>query len=190
MAETIHISVDNLNEHFLDNIKEQYPNASLEIKVKATTPKDALKEKEFWEIIHLLDWSDNQEDELVIKPAITALASRKMRHIYEFQDFLSEKLFLLDTKIHAQNVGENNYINETTYFSVDEFLYARCCVIANGEAAFKTVLQDPTKMPKDLTFEALLSIARKAYHLKIGKILTYQPKFNIETFANKKGWSS
>ena len=188
MAQTIHISVDNLNEDFLDNIKEQYPNASLEIKVKTTATKEGLKDVEFWEIIDLLDWSKNQSDELIIKPAIAALAAKKMRHIYEFQDFLSEKLFLLDTKIHAQNVGENSYINEATYFSVDEFLYARCCVVANGKTVFKTVLQAATKMPKNLTFEAILSIARKAYKLKTGKTLTYQPKFNIETFANKKGW--
>ena len=186
MAQTIHISVDNLNVHFLDNIKEKYPNASLEIKVKSNN-KEGLQENEFWKIIDLLDWSE-KEDTLIIKPAIDALANKKMRHIYEFQDLLSEKLFLLDTKLHAQNIGEDAYVNESTFFSVDGFLYARCCVVANGKTTYETILKYPTKMPKDYTFEAILGIANKAYHLKTGKNFKYVPKFNIETFANKKAW--
>lgn len=189
MAQTINISVDNLNEHFLDNIKEQYPNASLEIKVKSENVKGALKESQFWKIISLLDWS-KKKDELIIQPAIEALVNKEIRHIYEFQDFLSQKLFLLDTKLHAQNVGENAYVNESSFFSVDDFLYARCCVVANGKTTYKSVLKNPTNMPKDLTFEPILSIARKTYTIKIGKEFKYVPKFNIETFANKTAWKS
>ncbi|MEM1121368.1 MAG: DUF4240 domain-containing protein [Bacteroidota bacterium] len=189
MAQTIHISVDNLDVQFLDNIKEQYPNASLEIKVNSDQQKEALQEREFWEIIDQLDWSQ-KTDELIILPAVDAILLKKMRHIYEFQDLLSKKLFQLDTKAHAQNVGENSYIDEATFFSVDEFLYARCCVVANGQVAFESVLEDPTKMPKNLTFEPLLSIAQAAYKLKTGREFNYVPTSSIETFANKKKWIS
>ena len=113
-----------------------------------------------------------------------------MRHIYEFQDFLSQKLFLLDTRLYAQNVGENAYVNESSFFSTDDFLYARCCVVANGKTVYNSILKNPTKMPKDITFEPILSIARKTYTIKTGKEFKYVPKFNMETFANKKRWTS
>ena len=45
-------------------------------------------------------------------------------------------------------------------------------------------------MPKDLTFEALLTVAHNAYFQKTGKKFRYVPTFNMETFANKKGWAA
>ncbi len=43
-------------------------------------------------------------------------------------------------------------------------------------------------MPKDLTFEVLLSIPRKAYELKTGEKFQYVPAYIYETFANTVGW--
>ncbi|MEK7255383.1 MAG: DUF4240 domain-containing protein, partial [Bacteroidota bacterium] len=167
MFETIHISVDNLNDRFIENLREQYPHAALEIKVDKKTNGDSLSEQQFWSIIHSLDWSKGDENsDAVIEPAVKKLVAHPVRHIYEFQDILAKKLHALDTRAHAENAGENAWKGENDFFSVDEFLYARCCVVANGEAFFKQVLKDPTAMPQDLTFEALLRIARKAYRLK------------------------
>jgi hypothetical protein len=45
-------------------------------------------------------------------------------------------------------------------------------------------------MPKDLTFEPLLSLAAKAYKLKTGKTFDYSSHFNFETYGNKEGWSN
>ena len=73
-------------------------------------------------------------------------------------------------------------------FSVDNFLYARCCVVANGKNAFQEVQKNPTLMPKDKTFEAILYIASTAYTRKMGKKYSYSPTFPIETYSNKKGW--
>ena len=88
--------------------------------------------------------------------------------VYLFQDILSEKLYKLDTKNHALNIGEDSWLTDK-YFSVDNFLYARCCVIANGQEAFEVVLNNPSEMPKDLTFEPLLSLAAKTYEFKTKK---------------------
>jgi hypothetical protein len=44
-------------------------------------------------------------------------------------------------------------------------------------------------MPKDLTFEALLSLASKAYFRKTGKKFDYLPLTSIETYSNSIGWS-
>ena len=190
MFDTIRISIDNLDQHFIENLKEQFPHSSLEIKVDENKVNESLTQEQFWEVIGLLDWSKGDDNEAVIKPAVERLASLPVRHIYEFQDLLSEKLHRLDTKIHAENTGENAWKGKDDFFSVDEFLYARCCVVANGKKAYETVLKTPAEMPKDLAFEALLRLARQAFFLKTGKQFRYVPSFNFETFANQKGWKA
>jgi Protein of unknown function (DUF4240) len=185
-----HVSVDNLTNNFLDNIKEQYPHAELEINVKTPKPFEGLTEKAFWDIIACFDWSDSEDDAAVIEQAVKILSEKPFRHIYEFQDILSAKLHALDTRNHAAQTGENAFLDKDSDFSVDEFLYARCCVVANGSDFYKKVLQQPSSMPKDLTFESLLTVAHQAYFRKTGKQFRYVPAYNIETFSNKKGWIS
>ena len=67
-------------------------------------------------------------------------------------------------------------------------MYSRCTVVASGEVAYKTVLEDPSQMPVDVDFEPLLYIASDAYTLKTGKSFEYLPTFSIETYANKESW--
>ncbi len=76
----------------------------------------------------------------------------------------------------------------TKPFSSDNFLYARACVVANGKDFYEKVLADPSQMPKDLSFEALLSLARKAYKKKTGQTFDYSPTITYETFSNPEGW--
>lgn len=188
MFDTIRISVDNLDAGFVERLREHYPSSSLEIKVVKQQETERLSEEQFWELVSLLDWSKTGDDTLVIEPVVQQLAARPMRQVYEFQDMLSEKLHRLDTKAHAQHVGENAWQGEDQPFSADEFLYARCCVVANGKAAYGAAVKDPSQMPHDLSFEPFLRIARKAYFNKTGKPFRYVPAFNMETFANKEGW--
>lgn len=70
---------------------------------------------------------------------------------------------------------------------MDDFLYVRCCVVANGKAAFEEVLQHPEKMP-DLTFSGLLHLAAWAYELKTGKPFVHLSAYNYETYSNENGW--
>jgi hypothetical protein len=188
---TLHynLSIDNITDSFLQTLREQYPHAKLEIRVKSPKIINGLTENAFWDIIACFNWSDPDNDEAVIEQAVKVLAEKPMRHIYEFQDMLSAKLYALDTRQHAEHTGENAYQGKDSDFSADEFLYARCCCVANGKSFYETVLKQPELMPKDLTFEALLTVAHKAYNLKTGKQFRYIPTYNIETFANQKGWS-
>lgn len=185
-----HVFVDNLSDNFLSNIKEHYPHAELEIKVKTPKTYEGLTENAFWDIIACFDWSDEEDDAAVIGQAVQVLSEKPLRHIYEFQDLLSAKLYALDTRNHAAQTGENAYLDENSDFSADEFLYARCCVVANGFDFYEKVLHEPSLMPKDLTFESLLTLAHQAYFHKTGKQFRYVPTYNIETFSNKKGWIS
>ena len=103
-----------------------------------------------------------------------------MSFIYQFEDKLSEKLYLLYTRQHALNFRKP--------LSVDVFLYARCAVVANGEVAFEIGLNDPAQIPTDVDFEPLLYIASDAYLMKTGKQFEYVPTFSVETYSNKEGW--
>jgi Protein of unknown function (DUF4240) len=146
------------------------------------------EEDEFWAIISKLDWNQ-KNDAQIIEPAVKALSDKPISAIYYFQNLLSEKLYNLDTKVFAKNIGKNAY-SSGKFFSVDNFLYARCCVIANGREAYEFVINDPIQMPKNITFEALLSLAKDAYHRKTGQTMRYAPSFSIETFSNKLGWAN
>jgi ADP-heptose:LPS heptosyltransferase len=188
MTQQYHLSTDMLTPNFFETLKERFPHAKLDIQVKTSEAFNGLSEKDFWAIIAHFDWSDVENDAAIIGKAIQVLAEKPVRQIYEFQDTLSEKLHALDTRTHATHTGENAWEGENNDFSADEFLYARCCVVANGSDFYKKVLENPEFMPKNLAFESLLTIAHQAYKLKTGKQFRYVPSHNIETFANRKGW--
>jgi len=152
------------------------------------SPKKMLSDEQFWNIISKLDWEHQGNDEKVLEPAIRELSKLKVSEIKKFEETLAYKLFQLDTKSHAQNIGEYSYDEKEDYISVDRFLYARCAVIANGRLTYEEIVKDASKMLKDIDFEALLSLSEDAYELKTGKEWTYETGISYETFSNIKGW--
>lgn len=189
MTTTIKLPLRSLNPAVVQDLQEKYPEAEISVELHQDRNQAPLSEKHFWEIIALLDWSKEGDDDAVVEPAIAHLVVGPVRHIFEFADLLSEKLYALDGRAYAEHMGEDAW-SPDRYFSVDTFLYARCCVVANGQELYKQVLHDPTKMPKDITFEALLYIPSEAYERKTGRQYDYVPSFPIETYSNKEGWKN
>ncbi|MFN0035505.1 MAG: DUF4240 domain-containing protein [Saprospiraceae bacterium] len=188
MTAVLKMNVQELDTKFVEDMKHQFTHSELEIRVHDQPDTAAIfTAKDFWETIGLLDWSREDDDAKVVEPAIRALESQPLAHIYRFADILSEKLWHLDTKGHAQVFLDDP--EEEGYLSVDDFLYARCAVVANGQKSYEKVLNKPSEMPKDLTFEPLLYIAMNAYKHKTGKELMLLPAFNYETYSNKNGWA-
>lgn len=186
MASTIlRAPLQSVNPARLRELQEMYPKAELQIEVGQAAPK--MSEAAFWKLINLLDWSKTGDDDAVLAPLVDKLAASPLRSIYEFQDHLSEKLFALDREDIARETGEDGW-KKGRYFSVDGFLYARCCVVANGRAAFEKVVNGPASMPKDMDFEAILYAAAEAFERKTGKPFDYMPAFNYETYSNQAGW--
>lgn len=148
----------------------------------------ALSEAEFWRLIAKLDWQQTGDDEAVCAPLVAALATKPVAAIEAFEERLAQKLHALDTEARAREIGELAYIGSGDGFSVDQFLYARCCVVANGQRQYETVLADPKQMPKDMEFEALLGVAAAAYEAKTGAAWDFTPMVSYETFANGNGW--
>ena len=180
MTATYQIKSTALTPQFVQDLQEKYGESELEIRVHKGTRTHILSDEQFWHIISLLDWTKLGNDEAVVAPVIAHLSNLPVSFIYQFEDKLSEKLYQLDTRQHA--------VKFKNPLSVDDFLYSRCVVVANGKRAFQTVLNDPTQMPTDVDFESLLYIASDAYTLKTGKEFAYLPTFSVETYANSEGW--
>jgi predicted DNA-binding WGR domain protein len=148
-----------------------------------------MSEEVFWRIIRLFDWKKLGDDEAVVEPAVAALAQMNVADIERFEDILAEKLYALDTRAHAREIGEEAF-QPGKHFSVDWFLYERCAVVANGREFHESVLADPTQMPKDMEFEAILSVAASAYQRKTGQEFEHPTPLSYETYSNREGWPS
>lgn len=187
---TIHyLKLKDLDERFIRELQAEHSDENVEIviHVHPRPVGEILSEETFWQIIDLLDW-EQEDDEAIVEPVVAHLARLPIALIYQFLDKLSEKLYLLDTRAHAENSGNNAYRPDAP-FSVDLFLYDRCCVVANGRQFFEDVLADPALMPKDLSFEPILYVASDAYERKMEKPMEdYLPVYNYETFSNEEGW--
>ncbi|MEM1317333.1 MAG: DUF4240 domain-containing protein [Pseudomonadota bacterium] len=145
---------------------------------------------QFWDLIALLDWDKLGDDDAVVEPVVAALARGPLSEIEAFEQTLSEKLYELDTRAHAENIGEQAYRGDEEAFSVDWFLYARCVVVANGRELFESLISTPSKMVQGLEFEALLYIAANAWERKTGDEMDFMATVSYETFSNETGWSS
>ena len=193
---TIHkIKLKEVNLQFIQQLQQAHPQEDMELEIIVRPVSDTpssqttMDEAEFWKIIALFNWEKIGDDDAVMASAITYLSEKSVQDIQIFQDILSEKLYLLDGQVYAQNIGDSAY-QKDAHFSVDNFLYARCCVVANGKRYYEHILENPEDMPKNLTFEALLYLANEAHLKKVGKKWQYVPKWNFETFFNLKGWNS
>lgn len=170
-------------------LKSKYPEAMLRVEAEDRLHSGSMDETQFWAIIALLDWRTMNAD-LVLAPAIETLSQVSKEDIHTFHELLNEKLYSLDRRSFAEQLGSNHYPpTEGRGFSVDGFLYARCCVVANGKAFYEAVMADPAKMPKEYGFESLLYLPQKAWKLKTGgDNYDYFPKVWSETFSNATGW--
>jgi len=147
-----------------------------------------MKETLFWTLISLLNWGAVGDDEIVIKPVVTSLSELSIEEIQSFEDILAQKLYSLDAEKYAKEIGKEAYVSDDKHFSADGFLYSRCVVVSNGEKIYNHILNKPKDFPKDIEFEALLTIAQKAYEKKTGDDWNYVSKTNYETYSNKPGW--
>ena len=149
----------------------------------------SMSEDVFWRIIGLFNWKKLGDDDAVIGPAVRALSQMSEDDIRQFEEILAEKLYALDTLAHASEIGEDSY-QPGKYFSVDEFLYTRACVVANGPKFYEQVLANPTAMPEDAEFEALLSVGRMAWERRTGDDeFDHATDVCYETYSNRAGWA-
>ncbi|HND88140.1 MAG TPA: DUF4240 domain-containing protein [Saprospiraceae bacterium] len=187
MATVLKVNINDLNSQFFYDLGQKVSDsAEIEIRIPEKKPKiEIFSDVDFWQIIGLFDWSKEGADE-IMAPAIKKLADMPVVNIYLFADKLSEKLHQLDTRLHGEAYLKNE---DEDCLSVDDFLYVRCAVVAEGKAYFDKVLENPSEFPADLSFEPILNLPDQAYELKTGRVFEYFPAVSYETYSNKKAWN-
>ena len=188
MTNILRYPLRNISPETISDLQEKYPNASVQIELHDTPVAGGLSEPAFWELIDLLDWKHLGNDDAVVEPLVQALGQAPLRHIYDFKDILSQKLYLIDTVEHARQIGQRAFREDAEDFSADGFLFARCCAVANGKEQYEAIMQNPALIPKDLEFAPLLRIANEAHRRSQGTVLKYVSAYSVETFSNHKGW--
>lgn len=168
-------------------IKKGYVEGTAPEYEKPNWSSMSMSENVFWRVIGLFNWNKIGDDEAVIEPAVKALAEMTEDDIKQFEDILAEKLYALDTEAHAREIGEDAY-DPPKYFSPDWFLYSRCAVVANGPEYHSIVCAQPSEMPKDVEFEALLTVAETAFERKTGREFDHPANLSYETYSNQDGW--
>lgn len=186
MTTILRVNIKDINLQFLKDLEEKAgASAQVEIKVESSKHGEGLfSEEQFWQLIELFDWKQKNRAD-IIQPAVIALAKMPVSAIYLFEDFLSEKLFNIDTKQHA-----TAYMKQQTddYFSVDDFLYVRCAAVAEGRLYYENIETNPAALSADIDFEHILLVAAEAYKLKTGREFEYSPLYNYETKSNIDKW--
>jgi hypothetical protein len=186
MQTAVKLPLRSLNPNLISDLQKKYPEAELHIVIAdASDQATVMNENRFWDILSLLDWSKEGNDDAVLEPAIRALSALSESAIVSFYDLLSEKLYLLDGRVYAEySVPEHEGV------SSDLFLYARCGVVAQGQTYYENVLKNPDAFPQLLYFEALLYLPERAWFRKTGNEFEAFPKYIFETGFNPNGWGA
>jgi len=186
MNTAIKMPLRSLDPVLVRDLQEKYPAAVVSIEVGASAESATMDERQFWNMLALLDWGRKRNED-IIAPAVEALSRFSEEDIFCFDQILAEKLHALNGEAFAKPLGWGDAGGQ--YFSVDVFLHARCCAVANGKAFYEKVLKNPARMPKECSFEPLLYLAEKAHRLKTGgDRYDFLPSVSYETFGNKDGW--
>ncbi|MFF9076997.1 DUF4240 domain-containing protein [Streptomyces sp. NPDC014646] len=149
-----------------------------------------MDEARFWALIASFDWERAGDDDAVLAPASRVLQELPPQEVVAFEDLLATKLYALDTREHARwcYQGEADPDNGDDCISADDFLYARCVVVANGRDFYEGVLADPSRFPTGMEFESLLYLASNAYEARTGDPHDQLTSVSWESFSNTDGW--
>lgn len=145
-----------------------------------------MSDDDFWQCIDLLDWSTTEPAD-VVELLVRHRAARPVEAIGGFHRNLSGKLFDLDRLEFARQIGTYSF-GSAAGFSPDHFLDVRAAVVANGRRFYDEVVADPERMPKDLEFEELTTVAERAYSRKTGRTPLFLGAKPTETYSNTDGW--
>ena len=123
------------------------------------------------------------DEEEAVEPLVNALAKVSPEDIGGFAEVLAQRLYALDGRKYADEAGESKG-------SDDAFLYARCFVVAQGESYYRSVLADPTRMPKSLQqwCEPLLEVASIAHEGATGEPREFETSVSYETGSHRAQW--
>ena len=88
----------------------------------------------FWTTMELCDWKKEGDDDKVLKPVVEYLSKQEDSVIFEFDDFMTELLYNLDTEKLAEQCEKVD-----PQMCDDTFLYSRCVALINGPDYYEKV---------------------------------------------------
>jgi Protein of unknown function (DUF4240) len=135
---TFRVNIQDVDLQLFQELQSKAgPATQVEIRIEESSHGEGLfSSAQFWALIDLFDWKQKKRT-AIIQPTVEALAKLPVSNIYLFHDTLSEKLYHLDTRRHA---GVYTAQQDDGYLSVDDFLYVRCGVVAEGEQYYQHIL--------------------------------------------------
>ena len=143
--------------------------------------------KAFWHHIGHIDQAclDEEDEEGALALLIDSLSNLEPQDLFDFEEHLAQVLYALDGRPWLAAAGEND--------TDDSFLYARCFVVARGEAHYKAVLGDPARMPASCEewCESLLYVASEAWARSTGNDpddWAFDASVSYETGSNAAQW--
>ncbi|MFJ5075639.1 DUF4240 domain-containing protein [Streptomyces sp. NPDC088553] len=146
---------------------------------------------DFWALIATLNGEATEE-------SCQRLAEELSRHpvsdIIGFAERHAEALYRLD----QEKFGTLPVVDLTARFgspfpqSSDVFLYARCAVVAAGQAVWESVFFDADKFTPYTSSERdgewLLYVPDTAYELATGAEWDRSTRYCVESYSNRDGW--
>ena len=144
-------------------------------------------EKTFWEVMDLLNWKKEGNDEKVIAPVVKYLSKQSDDFIFAFEEQMAEYLYAIDSKKLAEDYTKG----ADGFFSDDGFLYSRCVAIVNGEKYYNAIKNGEMELNGDLEFESILYVSQAAWakkHKCKQEDFPYISKTSYESGSNKDLW--
>ncbi len=146
-----------------------------------------LRVNEFWELIDLLDLRLGADKSGALSALIDELAQREVEEIKGFHDILAEQLYMLDSE-ELWDVFQSNSESGLAADSEEDFLAARCGVVAGGREVTREVYFFPENLCAVGGVAALVNVAALAYEKKCGEPFLFQPMKDIAMGSNPEGW--
>ena len=104
MPTVMTVNIDDIDSAFVENLKKDFAHAAVEIRLQEQPgTASSFSESDFWNIIKMLDWTQEENDDKVIAPAVDFLATQPLSHIYRFFDILSENIIFKYYHINRNN---------------------------------------------------------------------------------------
>lgn len=146
---------------------------------------------DFW---ILIDTLNGEADETSCRRLAQELGRRPVADIIGFAERHAEALYRLDQEKFGSLPVADLTDRDGNPFpqSADQFLYARCAVVAAGQAVWEDVFFDVDKFAPFTSTrydgEWLLYVPDQAYELATGREWDRPTRYCFETFSNKDGW--
>ena len=126
-----------------------------------------MKKSDFWNLLNLLEWKYEGDDEQVTKPVVRALARMNEEEIFAFNDIAKKLIADLEKENAVRLAAE-----ASGSVSEEELRKILCVAIVNGRKYYEDIRKGRSRLNPDLEFGSILSVAEKAWAVKAERRIT------------------